>query len=188
MKINPLKMKNLYKIILFTVILGFTSCLEDLDFDQAEDLEIEPTIAIDLLDFNVDQNDLLDLNVLNNIGVPISDQTSLPDLQNSFFQEDVEEVELQFRANNEFDEDFTVEFTFWDENGNPSYIAEPILIPANEANFIHQESIVILNNPLFLTSESASIEFTFEGTNIDNTVDASLSFSSAAVLYTSIDL
>ncbi len=181
-------MKNLYKIILFTVILGFTSCLEDLDFDQAEDLELAPTIAIDLLDFSVDQNELLALGVLANAGVPISDETSLPDFQNSLVQEDLEKVLLQFRATNEFDEDFRIQFTFFDGNGDPSYTVEPILIPANEENFIFEESIVILNTPLFLSSESASIELIFEGTNIDSSVDANLFFSSAAVLYTSIDL
>jgi len=182
-------MKILYKIIIFSVILGFTSCLEDLDFDQAENLVLEPTLAIDLLDFNVNQTDLLGLSILSGgTDIDIQDDTLLPDFENSLIQEDLEEVLLQFRANNTFDQEFTVQFTFFDENGDMAYAVEPIIIPANEENFIYEESIVILNNQRFLTSEIGSIELSFDATMIDSAVNANLIFNSAAVLYTRIDI
>jgi len=179
---NNTIMKSLYKIILLiSVALCFSSCLDDLDFEQTEEFEIEPTAAVSLLNFDLNQNELLDNNILE---VPtINEETLLPSFQNALIQEDLDILALEFELSNSFEGSYTIDVVFLDESGEETYAVETIELPEDTPIFSYTEDVVILDNPDFLNSKMVSVVITYNGESIDNDVDASLIFKSAALLY-----
>jgi len=175
-------MKSLYKIILLTITLCLSSCLDDLDYEQAEDFEIEPEVVVSLLNFDLTQNEL----VLANISEPptvIEDQVLLPSFKNAIVQDDLEILGLEFELSNSFDASFTIDVVFWDELKEETYTVTSIEVPANTELFTYAEDIVILNNPSFLNSYEVSVKITYNGGEINEDIEANLIFKSAALLY-----
>jgi len=111
----------LLKRFLFSIILlssiGVVSCIDDLDFDQAEDIEIFPTVEVDLIFFSLGTENFDDVN---NSDMPQTerDTTLVTFLDDSFLRENVTNVELTFRVENSFVQSFTNRVTFLDSNLN----------------------------------------------------------------------
>lgn len=180
-----MRMKFFYEIMLVTLVLLMSACVKDLDFNQVEDLELEPSIAVSLVNFELDQNDLSALGI---VFIPtIMDETLLPDFNNSLIQEDLNSITMQFEASNTFNDDFTVNVAFLDVNDNITYSLMPMVITGNDEAFKYEEEIEIATNPNFLNSYKISIRLSYSGTVINTTVPNSLLFKSAGIFNFSID-
>lgn len=181
-------MKFIYKIILCSLILSFNSCVKDLDFDQAEDLELEPAVAASLLNFNIDQSeyDLFDVIDGTSVNQSIVDEILLPDFRTPLLEEDLERVVFQFEVNNTFEGEFTIELTFLDENDVVTYIMEPIIIPANIEGYTEEREVVILSYPAIFNSRRVTGTLNFNGI-ISTVNEGNLVFKSAGIFYFSIN-
>ena len=177
-------MKKLYKILLLSISLCLGSCLDDLDFEQVDDFELEPTVVVSLLNIGLNSNDLIQGDIFEE---PFEEETLLPSLQNTLIQEDLEILTLEFEFNNSFENDFTVEVFFLDEFGEFTYVVQPITVSStidSEADvFSYKEDIVILNSPNFLNSDKISVRINYTGETINDEIDASFVFKSAALFY-----
>jgi len=129
-------MKIPFKItsILLALFL-ILSCTKDIDIDQLDDIEINPTYLITLVYFKLYAPDFLDsVNTEVPIQVDIV-RASMSDIP----QEYLKKIEFNIVTTNTFNRDFNAKIVFIDANQKPIYELTPILIPTNS---IELETII----------------------------------------------
>lgn len=105
----------LYLALAFLFFMGNVSCMKDIDFDQAGEITMQPEIQTDLLIFEVDQKDFVD-PVTNSSKQIIRDTVRLEFLDDSYIQDDLEQVEFSFKYRNAFSQGFFNKISFLSEN------------------------------------------------------------------------
>lgn len=170
-------------IFIFLSIL-ISSCVEPLDFNQADELEFNPVFKSTLIYFTVDQTDFIDLITGVNF---VSNSSPLTVLKDPVIQENLLKAELEFVFNNTFDRDFTIEISFLDNNNQITYGFSPILIPPLSQNVKHLESITIADNQLFLSSTKVRVQIAIspspDGSVLDPNNVRKLELKSAGTYY-----
>jgi hypothetical protein len=96
-------------------VLVITSCVKDVDFDQADEIFLRPKIQADLLIFNVDPQAFQDEKT-GSFRPVIRDTVRLEFLDDSYIQKDLQEVEFSFRYTNTFPQEFLSKISFLSEN------------------------------------------------------------------------
>lgn len=94
---------------------GISSCVKDIDFDQAGDISLQPKIQADLLIFEIDEKDFIDPDT-NRQRLTISDTVRLEFLDDDYVQKDLEMVEFSFKYRNTFPQAFANRILFLSEN------------------------------------------------------------------------
>ena len=105
----------IYLASAFLLFMGNISCIKDVDFDQAGEITMQPEIQTDLLIFEIDQKDFVD-PVTNQLRQVIRDTVRLEFLDDSYIQDDLEQVEFSFKYRNTFSQSFTNKISFLSEN------------------------------------------------------------------------
>lgn len=170
-----------YFLFLLLVLASLTSCVENIDFKQAENLELQPKYIASLVYFKIPVDGFLD-SANNEITTPIIDETKLDVLDEEIFQKYLTEVVLDVEIKNPFGRNIQVEVVFLDEAEVITYQISPIIIPANTTKFTYQETISIASNPGFLNSRKvrAFIQIMSNtGTAIDPNSISDFEFKSA---------
>ncbi|MDY0780089.1 hypothetical protein [Tenacibaculum sp. IB213877] len=178
-------MKTFLKLLLLFLTI---SCVKDLDFNQAEDLELYPEVAVSLVKFDLTESELSPAGS----GVyQLSQEVDFTAFDNSTAQEDLTRVDLDFEISNEFNRDFTLEFTFLDDNDVATYMPIVLNVDANQTDYAYQEQIIISNNPNFLNSQKIQITVTIlastDGSTIDPTIPKTFTFKSGGTFHFTID-
>lgn len=109
--------------LLFLVVLmafGTTSCVKDVDFNQAGDIALRPNIQTDLIIFDVDEKDFIDEDK-NQQKTGISDAVRLEFLDDSYIQQNLQEVEFSFRYTNSFPQAFYTRILFLSETNSKQH-------------------------------------------------------------------
>lgn len=145
-------MKKIKIGVLFCLIFSVVSCVKDIDFNQANQLELQPTYVASLLTFDLKQTSLFNL-VTNTEIVTIENTYSFSFTRDVNIEKKVQKIVLNFQFNNPFNRNFEVEYLFFDTNNIATYKTLIINVPANSANFKHQEEILISSNPNLLKTE-----------------------------------
>lgn len=111
-------MSGYYKSAL-ALFLAFAvvSCVKDVDFDQAGNITLQPEIQADLLIFDIDQKEFVDLETNLPVQV-IRDTVRLEFLDDDYIQDDLVKVEFSFRYRNSFPQSFNNKISFLSENDN----------------------------------------------------------------------
>ena len=184
-------MKLLFKITILSVLFLLSSCVKDIDFNQANDLELTPAVAVSLVKFNLDQNNFIDDTTNSEIIIPIEDVTEFTALDNKTAQENLVRILFQFEAINTFERDFTIDFTFLDENDVVTHTIPRLVITSNDQDFSQDEEITIINNPAFLNSRKIHVRLTLlpssNGSTIDPNTAKVFTFKSSGIFYFRID-
>jgi len=111
--------KKIYPIfLLIAVVLFFSACIKDTDFDQTEEIEISPTIELDFLFFNLHSQSFIENGVTNLV---ISDTTNFNFLNDDFVVDHLERAEFFFKNTNSIPAQFTLQFEFLNENNELQY-------------------------------------------------------------------
>lgn len=97
-------------LILFS--LGLTSCVKDVDLDQAKDISLTPKLQVDLLIFDVNEDNFVDPITNQPISI-IRDEVRLEFLDDSYIQDDLMEVEFKFKYINTFPQTFSSRISFY---------------------------------------------------------------------------
>lgn len=142
MPFTKIKTRNLF-LILFS--LGLTSCVKDVDLDQAKDIGLKPELQIDLLIFDVNEDNFVD-SITNQPISNIRDEVRLEFLDDSYIQDDLMEVEFKFKYINTFPQSFRSRISFLSENDQVQYKVDTIIAAGN------------MNNPV-VTEVTRLIEF-----------------------------
>ncbi len=180
-------MKAYSKFILFLLIGLCFSCVKDIDFNQAEDFEINPAVPVSLVKFDLVQTDFYDEN---NFPITIfEDEVVFTALDNSTAQEDLRRVLLNFEVLNEFNRNFRLEILFVDEADVATYDPITLVVDANNQNYTYEEDIIVSSNPSFLNSRKIRVTLTVlaSGGSIDPNTPRRLEFKSAGTFYFTID-
>ena len=171
-------MSFLNKFFLTLIIVGFTSCIGDVDFDQVNDFEATPAYKFSLANFEFDEVELDALNV---------DDGHIPDdfiVLPSIDDRNWEKVVFEFEGVNTFDDPFFILITLLDETGTPTYTFDTITVTANstEADEIQSQEVDLFANPEVLNSRIVRGELVYNGT-ITTSDPGILSFKSAGTFY-----
>jgi hypothetical protein len=107
------------KIILITTLACcFFSCSSDLDFEQVNDLNVQPVFIGNLAYINLLSSEFIS----NGTETPILSYTSDVDfLTKPFIDENLVKTELYFRIKNTINRAYTYNMFFLDKNGQPIY-------------------------------------------------------------------
>lgn len=178
-------MKSIFKYVLtFVVMLCISSCVDDLDFNQAKDLEITPAVNISLIKSKVNQNNLV---VGGSEVGSISEVSTFTILDNDVARDNLERAVLRFEIINNFARDFRVTFTLLDENDARTYTDIILNVTANQTDFALEEEIILADNPNFINSRKINVELTLlpssDGSTLDANTPNSLTFKSAGTFY-----
>ncbi|TYP98017.1 hypothetical protein C7447_103185 [Tenacibaculum adriaticum] len=181
-------MKTFLKIIVLNTLLLVTSCVKDIDFNQAQDFEITPEVAVSLVKFNLDQNDL----VMGGIEIDsISQSTVFTMLDNTTAQEDLVKIDFQFEVVNTFNRDFEINLIFLDDNDIETYRISTLKINAQDEDFNYIETLVISDHQEFLLSRKIQVILRLlpssDGSTIDPNDPRTFVFKSAGIFYFRID-
>lgn len=118
--------------ITYLLILGcflIKSCVKDVDFDQIDDIEVNTTHNISLINFKMNSSDFLD--DLENEVLLRSDTTGLPIFGGSYTVNYLNQAELKYKFSNTFDRSISLEMEFLDEYNTSLFTLQRIHIKAN---------------------------------------------------------
>lgn len=132
--------KILPRALILLILTGFTSCVKDVDFDQAGDISLQPEIQASLLIFEVDQRDFIDPDT-NLQRLIIRDTVRLEFLDDDYIQKDLEKVEFKFKFRNSFPQTFSNRIQFLSENNNLQHEINFDTAPGSQVNPVVSEKI-----------------------------------------------
>lgn len=105
----------------FLVLLVFTtSCVSDVDFNQADDIVLTQEIDLDLIFLTLTTQDFIGANE-NEVMATVRDTTRLEFLDSNFSQENIQGIEFTFRVQNSFGQSLVNSSQFIDEEGVLQY-------------------------------------------------------------------
>ncbi len=118
-----MKTKKVYLLLCILIMALFTvSCVEDLDFDQVEDVVLTPVYEVDFIYSTFDTREFIDPNIDPSITIPqvaVDDTLNYDLLGTDFIVDNLERVELTFEFRNTIERDFDLTFGFLNDAGSP---------------------------------------------------------------------
>lgn len=175
-------MKKIKRLLLYVILVLYgTSCIDNVDFNQVEDLSVEPAFITTLAYFTLNQN-----NFIFN-GIEINTVTDISDfkvLNNAAARESLKRIVFDFAINNQFDRDFNITIDFLDKTNTVVHNLAPLTIKAYDNNFSEQRAIAVTNNQQFLSATKVSIKLQmYTGIPFNPNDVKTLDFKSAATVY-----
>ncbi len=172
-----------HKFLLFFINLFFISCINDVDFDQADDIEINTPYLISLAYFTADVDYFL--NDLGNETLFVSDTTDFPIFEGSYNENYLIQADFQFKISNTFNRSVAVQIKFLDENDADTYVLNTMNIPMNVIDFENTQIIVEADIPFVLLTEKIVFNVLLDSgsTPIDSSQGMGFELQSAATLY-----
>lgn len=144
------------KLLLISFFLLFTSCVKEVDFNQSDDLSIQPKYVASIVHFTINQDKFID--DLGNELVKISENFSTPLNTSSVANENITKAEIQFKTSNTFNRTIIVVLKLYDAVGNATFTFNPITLNPNTSNKIQTQIIQGFDLKNFSRSNMASIE------------------------------
>ncbi|MFV0248638.1 MAG: hypothetical protein ACK5H1_06735 [Tenacibaculum sp.] len=175
---------KIFGIISGLVLILFSACVKEVDFELANDIELTPAYTIPLIYSKIPQTLLVSPS-----GVEASRITDIANIGNldKFIADKLEKIELNLEINNPFDRKFLLDFIFLNNLDIETYRINQIIINENQNAFKVKEEILLANNKNILNT--TKIELTFEllpssnGSIININTAKIFEFKSAGTLY-----
>ena len=119
-----------YKVIKIVILsLLFSSCSSDLDFNQVNDLKLEPTILANLAHFDIPANELID-DGGNNV---VADVRGFDVFKDKFFNDHLKKAEFDIQIENTINRTFVVNMILMNANNYCFWKIIPITSISNRA-------------------------------------------------------
>lgn len=171
---------------LLLVLFSF-SCTSDLDFNQANDLKLEPVFVTNFGYFDIPANQFVTNGVEQSITV---DTPALDVFDDVFFKDNLERADFFFEINNTINRAYTLDLTYLDENNQPLY-SITFAIPAytgvenlvNKTDVFENAKLDLLKN----TTRMAFILKMLPGPALNENSTGSLKLRSSATAYLVIE-
>lgn len=103
---------NPFFLLLFSFVLLPYSCSSDLDFNQVNDLKLEPAYVANLVYFDIPANEF----ITNGSENQFITRSSVDIFSNSIFKNDLVQADLDFEVTNTIARSFTLELILRDAN------------------------------------------------------------------------
>ena len=130
---------NSYLAVLLVVVL-FSACVKDTDFDQAEDIAVTPIVELDLIHFDLPAMRFFD-TVASSPVLTVRDTTDLEFLNDEEISANLERVEFFFKFTNGIQRSFQVDFQFLSEQNDTTYVSQTTVSQGNTSNPVVTEYI-----------------------------------------------
>lgn len=163
------------------------SCSSDLDFNQVDDLKLEPVFVANLTYFDVPANAFVDNGNEQSV---VFDAQDFNPFKNSILRDDLVKTQFDFEITNTIARAYRIDLNLINKN-NQTIETLTFNVPAysGTAN-IHNFSEVFENQRLALLKTTAKISFTITmapGTPLTETSPGNLKLRSSATLYLEIE-
>jgi hypothetical protein len=108
------------KRILATIILSIlsVSCSSELDFNQVNDLKLEPVVVANLASFDIPANQFVSSGIEQTV---TSDLLDFNVFRDEYFKKSLVRTDLFFEFNNNINRAFIINLIFLDANDTPIY-------------------------------------------------------------------
>ena len=167
--------------ILFCIAF-FISWTENLNFNQIN-LELEPTINVPIVYFELNQNNFLD--EFNQEISAVSDITVFRILETTVLKENLIELKIDFEVENGFNRMFLVKMFILDDNDNITHTFNQFTIEAGDLNYTATGTILIENTSEFLNSTRFRTDIILPptATNLNPNIEKIFKFRSSGTFY-----
>ena len=109
-----MKLSALNRVVCLFILLFFSlSCTSDLDYDQANDIKLEPVFIANLAYFDIPANEFVNGGVEQNV---IYDAPTVDVFNDEFFRKSLKKVEFFLEMENTINRDYIVDLVFLDRN------------------------------------------------------------------------
>ena len=167
----------------------FASCSSDLDFDQIDDLKLEPVYVANLAYFDVPANKFADNGNAEEIA---ADEQPFKVFKQKFFKDNLVKAECDFELENTISRAFSLDVLLFDNNNQ---VLETITldIPAYSggSNIIKYQTEVFENQRLAVLKQTVKIGFTVRiasGAPLNSSSSGNLKLRSSATAYMLIEV
>ena len=179
-----MKLRMLYKVLGIAVLLLFSfSCASDLDFDQVNDLKLEPVVVANLAYFNIEAKDFVSSGSEQPIFI---EQTTTDIFNDSFFRRRIKKVELLFELENTINRAYAVDVLFLDSNNVPLHVINLSIQSYSGVENKTSQTKEFVNDNLDILKKTTKIVFSLRmlpGTPLTSNSPGSLKFRSAVTAY-----
>lgn len=115
-----MKYPQIFICFCFGLLLFFTSCFENTDWDQVDDLVIRPVVELDLVYFDIEASQFYD-EATNTPNLVVRDTTGLELIEGSDIRDALIGADFLFKFTNTIPRAFTVRFDFLTEDNVVRY-------------------------------------------------------------------
>lgn len=153
-----MKRPALNRVVGLLILLLFSfSCASDLDYNQANDLKLEPIFVANLAYFDIPANEFVTNGVEQSV---IFDTPTVDVFNDDFFRDNLKKVEFFFEMENTINRSYSVDLVFLDNN-NQRVHATNFTVPeyAGAENKVTKTEI-FENAQLDLLKRTTKIAFT----------------------------
>ncbi|WP_299277375.1 hypothetical protein [uncultured Psychroserpens sp.] len=181
------KPKFLLLVTIIASILLCSSCVSDVDFDQAENILPTPVFEASLIFSNLEGPSFVD-DVTQDEVLILTDTTRLEYINSDFFVDQLAKTELTFEFTNSIDRNFNIDLVFVTDADEQRYLAQ-IDVPSGQHDApIEVTSSFLIEEPELSTFEEATkliyrITLPASTNPIDATTLGSLKLESKATFY-----
>jgi hypothetical protein len=140
-------------IAIFILSILSLSCSSDLDFNQVNDLKVEPVVIANLASFDIQANQFVIGGVEQNLA---GDVLNFNVFKDAYFTNALTKADFFFEINNTINRAFQLNLVFLDANNLPIY-SIPFDVPANTSGITKTE--IFQNSQLDLLKRTTKIAF-----------------------------
>jgi hypothetical protein len=182
-----MKTNALYIYLVFVLlVVFFSACVKDTDFDKASDIVLNPVVELDLLYFDLPANRFFD-TVANTSILTARDTTAIPFLNDSDIRDNLKKIVFSFRVDNSIQREFLVNFEFLNQLDSLVY-ASPILVApgALESPVIIELLDTVEGQDLENLTEAERVAVSVTIASSDNSLDGNINLRSIVTYYLEI--
>nr|WP_315210176.1 hypothetical protein [uncultured Flavobacterium sp.] len=179
-----MKLRTIHRILSVLILILFSfSCASDLDYNQVNDIKLEPVIISNLAYFDIQANQFVTGGVEQNV---IFDAPTVDVFSEKFFTEKLNRVDLFFEINNTINRSYRMDLVFLDRN-NQRVHSTYLIVPAySGAENIVTKTEMFQNATLDLLKRTTKITFTitmFTGPPLSESSVGNLKLRSGVTAY-----
>jgi hypothetical protein len=184
-KMKPLVFNRIFGILV--LVLFSAACTSDLDFNQVNDLKLEPVFISNLAYFDVPANQF----VTNGVEQPINADTPTIDIFNdAFFKDNLAKAEFFFEINNTIKRAYTIDLVYLDKNNQAIYFTNFAIPAYTGVENLVTKTDVFANAKLDLLKRTTKIAFILKmlpGPILSESSTGSLKLRSSVTAYLVIE-
>ena len=157
------------------LVVFFTACVKDTDFDQANDIVLSPIVELDLIYFDLPAITFFDTIASSPI-LMVRDTTELQFLNDEENSLKLRRVEFYFKVTNSIQREFQVDFQFLTEQNEVAYTTQipvPLGTVANPviAEYIENVEGAAIEDLTLAEKVVVSVTIPSSNENLDGTIN-----------------
>lgn len=179
-----MKLRGIHRILgVLILILFSSSCASDLDYNQVNDIKLEPVYIANLAYFDIPANEFVTGGMEHTV---ITDAPTVDLFNDKFFRDNLNRVDLFFEVNNTINRGYRIDLVFLDSNNQPVHATNFIVPAYSGVENIVTKTEIFQNATLDLLKRTTKITFTltmFAGTPLNENSTGSLKLRSGVTAY-----